>query len=225
MKAYLHVTGIGSASAAADVVRLDLRIQCDAAEVSAALADASVRMARVQAAAREHGVARADLRTSGAGVHQRWADGRAEVVGYTAFQSLQVRVRDVGAVGAIVASAASAGGNALGVDAITLDIADREPVARAARDDAFADALGKAEQYAALADRRLGPVLRLTDVPGGIGGGPMPRTMRAASADAAMAVESGEQTVTAQVTVRWAWGDADPTSAARARPETRRARR
>ncbi len=207
MKGHIDVTGFGTASAPSDVVLLDLRVQCDAPDVSSALQDASARMAGVQEAVRTHGVAPADVRTTGSGVHQRWAEGRPDVVGYTAFQSLQVRVRDVRAVGAVVGSVASAAGNSLGIDGITLAIGDPEPVARAARDAAFADARGKAEQYAALAGRALGRVVRLSDVPVVVAG-PMPRMMRA-GAPAELAVEPGEQAVTAQVTVRWAWADAD----------------
>ena len=206
MGKHLEVCGYGTASAPSDVVVIDLRVQCDAPDVSGALTDASARMTRVQEAVRGHGVAAADLRTTGSGVHQRWADGRPEVVGYTAFQSLQVRVRDVAAVGALVRSVASVAGNALGVDGITLAIGDPEPVARAARDAAFADARAKAEQYAALAGRSLGPVLLLSDLPIPVAG-PMPRMMRMSSAAADMSVEAGEQEVSAQVSVRWAWAD------------------
>ncbi len=206
MKTYLDVTGSGTASAPSDVVLLDLRVQCEGADVSGALQDASGRMARVQEAVRAHGVAPADLRTTGSGVHQRWADKGDRIVGYTAFQTLQVRVRDVAAVGAVVRSVASAAGDALGIDAITLAIGDPGPVARAAREAAFADARAKAEQYAALAGRSLGPVLRLSDVPVAAVG-PAPRMARMVAASAELSVEPGEQTVAVQLTVRWAWAD------------------
>lgn len=208
MSSHVDVTGHGTASAPSDVVLVDLRVQCDAPDVSGALQDASTRMARVQEAVRGHGVAPADLRTTGSGVHQRWApDGRQEVVGYTASLALQIRARDVATVGAIVRSVASVAGNALAIDGITLALGDPEPVARAAREAAFADARSKAEQYATLAGRSLGPVVRVSDLPV-VAGGPGPRMMRmAAGAAADLPVEPGEQTLAAEVTVRWAWAD------------------
>ena len=65
----MEVTGVGSASAVPDVVRLDVSVRCEGADVSAALTDASGRAEALADAARDHGVGAGDLQTSGAGVH------------------------------------------------------------------------------------------------------------------------------------------------------------
>lgn len=206
MSSHVDVTGTGRASAAPDVVTLDVRVSCDGADVAGTLHDASAKMADIQQAARQHGVAAADLQTTGSGVHQRWANDRPEVVGYTAFHTLRLRIRDIDATGPLVTALSGVAGNALGIDNIALTISDPEPLARQARDQAFADARAKAEQFAGLAGRKLGRVEWVSDLSGG-GGGPVPMAKMMASRDmaAGMPVEAGESTVSASVAVRWKW--------------------
>lgn len=205
MSSHVDVTGVGRATAAPDVVTIDLRVQCDGTDVAGALEDASTRMGRVQSAARDHGVAGADLQTTASGVHQRWADGRPEVVGYTAHQGLRLRVRDMASTGRLIRALAATAGDALAVDSIALTIGDPAPLAARARELAFSDARAKAEQYAALAGRRLGGVERVSDVPPAAAGAAARELKLMSAGD--MSVEPGEQAVTAQVTVRWSWVD------------------
>ena len=200
---HVEVTGSGTASAAPDVVRVRAGVRCDADDVSTALADAGSRARALAQAARDHGVADADLRTTGTGVHPRHDREGVTVVGYTAYQSLSVTVRDPALVGSLVEAFAGAAGNALTIDHIGLELADPAPLLAQAREAAFADARAKAEQYAALAGRELGKVERLSDVERG---GAQPRfAMMAAGKAADLSVELGENSVTATVAVRWEW--------------------
>lgn len=209
MSSHLDVTGTGSASGAPDVVTLDVRVSCDGTDVAGTLRDASAKMADLQGAARANGIAAADLQTTGSGVHQRWANDRPEVVGYTAFHALRIRVRDINATGALVTALSTGAGNALGIDNIALTLSDTQPLAVQARERAFADARAKADQFAALAGRPLGVVERVSDLPVGGSGVPSPRATMMAASDMAsgMPVEAGESTVTAAVCVRWSWAD------------------
>jgi uncharacterized protein YggE len=185
-----------------DVVRVQAGVRCDADDVSGALADAGQRAAALAQAARDHGVADRDLRTTSTGVQPRYDKDGTAVAGYTAYQSLSATIRDRDRVGALIEAFAGAAGNALTIDSIGLDVADPEPLLATAREAAFADARTKAEQYAALAGRELGKVVELWDVEAG---GPQPRFARMAFASGAadMSVEAGEHTVTATVAVRW----------------------
>ncbi|MEO7070494.1 MAG: SIMPL domain-containing protein [Nostocoides sp.] len=205
MGSHVDVTGTGSASAAPDVVTLDVRVTCDGADVASTLQAASGTMSAVQGAAREAGVVPADLQTTGSGVHQRWANDRPEVVGYTAFHTLRLRVRDLDATGRLVTALSQVAGNSLGIDNISLTISDPEPLARLARERAFADALAKADQYASLAGRTLGPVVWVSDLPGGrsVAGAPGHTMMASREMASGMPVEAGENTVTASVAVRF----------------------
>jgi uncharacterized protein len=202
MSSHVEVTGSGSASAVPDVVRLDVGVRCEGGNVSAALADAGARAAALGEAARDHGITAADLQTSGAGVHPRHDREGTTVLGYTAYQSLKVTVRDTGRVSDLVQAFSGVAGNALTVDRISLEIADPAPLLVAAREAAFANARAKAEQYAGLAGRELGKVEWLSDV---VQSGPQPRYELMAAKAGGVPVELGENSVTATVAVRWEW--------------------
>jgi uncharacterized protein len=185
---------------------LDVRVQCEAADVSGALAAATSRVGIAMEAVADHGVDPADRRTTGLGVSTRWDRDGSGVVGYTAYQSLRLLVRDRERVGDLVNALAGAAGDAFGLDGVTLEVADPAPLLERARTAAFADARAKAEQYAALAGRPLGPVLRVTEQPDRAI--PMPRFAAKAAMDVggAMPVEAGESAVSATVTVRFGLG-------------------
>ena len=203
MSNHVEVTGVGSASAVPDVVRLDLSVRCDGADVSVALGDSARRTEALGTAALDHGVAPADLQTSGAGVHPRHDRDGVNVIAYTAYESLRVTVRDMARVGDLVQAFTGAAGNALTVERIALEISDPTPVAERARAAAFRDARTRAEQYAELADRTLGKVVAVSDVDHG--GGAQPRRELIAAKTGGMPVQPGENTVTATVVVRWDW--------------------
>jgi uncharacterized protein YggE len=202
MTGHLEVTGSGRAAGVPDVVRVQVGVRCDADDVSGALSDANARAAALAQAARDHGVEARDLQTTGTGVHARHDREGVAVVGYTAYQTLSVTVRDPDRVGDLVPAFAGAAGNALTIDHIGLELADPAPLLARAREAAFEDARAKAEQYAALARRDLGKVVGLTDV---VMGGVQPRYELMAASKAAAPLELGETSVTATVTVRWEW--------------------
>jgi uncharacterized protein YggE len=201
MTDHIELSGTGSASAVPDVVRIHAGVRCEGDTVSAALADAGERAGAIAQAARDHGVEDRDLRTTGTGVHPRQDRDGTRLVGFTAYHSLVLPARETSRVNSLVDAFAGAAGDALTIDHIGLDIGEPEPVLARAREAAFADARGKAEQYAALAGRRLGKVQRLRDV---VPGGPQPRYELMAASKAA-GLELGENTVTATVAVRWEW--------------------
>ncbi|GAA1988787.1 SIMPL domain-containing protein [Terrabacter lapilli] len=196
------VTGTGRAAVSPDVVLLDLRVGQDAEDVAAALAGASEGIARVGSIVRGAGVADADIRTLDATVSQRW-DNTGAAVGFTAQQRLTVTVRRLESVGEILASAASAVGNALLVDQVRLDVSDRSDGLRRARDAAFAEAREKAQQYAGLSGAQLGVVLGVAEA-GAVPVQGRQLTMMAAAMDSAgMPVEGGNLDLAASVTVTW----------------------
>jgi uncharacterized protein YggE len=211
----VQVTGSGKATATPDVVRLALGVTCDGDDVSSALRLVGERVQAIGTAARSQHDRAGDISSTGAGDHPRYDRDGQRVVGYQAFHRLGVVVRDVDRVGALVDAVASVAGNSLSVDSIQLDLSDVSALQDEARSAAFLDARAKAGQYAALSDATLGEVLSVVE--GAVGGGPVRPMMRMAmaSADSAMPVEAGEQTVAATVTVTWALdgssaGDADP---------------
>lgn len=201
----VEVVGTGRASATPDVVRLLLRLTVDAPDVAAALRAVGAQVTGIGATAREHGVAATDIASSGAGVHPRHDRDGQHVVGYQAFHQLAVLVRDPARVGDLVDRVAELAGNALSVDAISLELADTAELAVAAREAAFADARAKAGQYAELAGARLGDVLTVSESATGPSHRPMGKGRSMAfEAASALPVEAGEHTLTASVVVAFA---------------------
>lgn len=201
-KRTVTVIGTGRAAVTPDVVRLDLRVGHDASDVASALSGASKGIAAVGSVVRAQGIADVDIRTLDATVTQRY-DNTGTAVGFTAQQRLGVTVRRLEAVGGVLEAAAAEVGNALLVDQVRLDVADRSDGLGRARDAAYAEARAKAEQYAALSGSELGEVLGVTEA----GATPLraARGMALAAREmaASMPMEGGDLELTASVTVSW----------------------
>lgn len=205
MSDYIEVTGSGAAAGVPDVVVLDTRFTHDGRDVAAALEGCAQVVARAVAAATEHGITEKNRQSTGIGVNQRWDNQGQKIVGYTAYQTLRLVVRDRSTVGDLIARLAAAAGNSFGLDSVTLSVSDTSALQTQARDAAFADARGKAQEYAVLSGRELGPVTRVVESVDGPA--PMPKMYGRRDAVAmeagSMPVEAGESTVTAAVTVRF----------------------
>lgn len=201
----MDVTGLGTASAIPDMVNLDLRVARDGVSVSQTLRDVDVAVGTVRGVLTRAGIADADVATTSTGIHQRYDQQGQTASGFSGFHTLRVGVRDLDQVSSLVDAAVEAAGDALLIDGITLSIADPAPLLTQARERAFTDARSRAEEYARFAGRTLGEVLWIGDAVTG----PEPRAyaMRDSAAGAALSLAPGESTVTAQVSVRWAWSD------------------
>ncbi len=203
MPDHVEVIGTGSASAVPDAVVIAARIQSDEDDVATALSAAATHTGAALRAAAEHGLADADRRTTGLGIGPRWDTTKGAVSGYTAHQSLRLTVRERDRVGALLEALAGAAGDALGVEQVSLEVSDPAPLLERAREGAFADARRKAEQYAGLAGRALGPVLRVRETSSADHPGPAPLRAMAAESRSEMPLEPGESTLTASVVVRF----------------------
>ena len=199
---HVEVTGTGSASAVPDVVVLDARVSCDAPDVAGALAKASERVSAALAAASEAGVAAADRQSTGMGVNSRWDHEGRGVIGYSAYQSLRLLVRDRDGVGDLISALARAAGDSFGLDGVRLEVAEKAPLVEQARAAAFADAVRTATQYAQLAGRPLGQAVKVIEAGSGPGPAPKMRAMAAMDSVGGMPIEAGEHTVTVTVAVR-----------------------
>lgn len=92
-------------------------------------------------------------------------NGRNEVIGQTASQSLTVRVRNLDAKGESVARLidALAAVNGININSVTFDILDKTQLQTEARAAAFNDAKQKAEDFASAAGVSVGRVLTIDD--------------------------------------------------------------
>ena len=202
----ITVTGTGTVSGTPDTLRLDLSITTRADSVGRALADASGTMARVRKSLKASGVGAKDLQTSNLSISPDYAypsDDSPRITGYTVSQGVSVTLRDFSKAGQTITDATRAGGNAVQVGGIRLDLADTSTLVTAARDRAVANARTKAEQYARATGRKLGQVLSLSEA---VSEPPSVMLPRAAAADKGVPIEPGSQDVDVSVTVVYAFG-------------------
>ncbi|WP_455605525.1 SIMPL domain-containing protein [Cellulosimicrobium funkei] len=195
-------TGQGAVTATPDVAVVELGAEASAPGVQDALDRANAGLAAARDALVAHGVAPSDLRTSQTST---WTEQREDGPRTTARLTLRATLRDVGASGEVVRAALDAAGPVGRLDSTSLAVGDPAPLAAAAREAAFADARARAEQYARLAGRSLGPVVEIREDDGAPG--PVARVLAAKATSDALVVEPGSQEVRATVTVRWELAD------------------
>ena len=152
---------------------------------------------------------RSDIQTSGFSISPRYTQppdsGRIEgeaprIAGYSVFNNLTVRVRNLAQIGAILDRAVSLGVNSGGD--IRFTNSDTAKILAEARKAAVKDAMARAATLAEAAGVRLGPILEITENYSPPGPIPLQRSV-AYKAEAAVPVESGENTYTATVQVTW----------------------
>lgn len=159
----------------------------------------------VASAFRRHGVEGADIRTAALNVRadMTWREGGGQrVTGYVAACTLTIRLRAPGSASAAISEAVGAGGNDVRLNGLELTFSDDAAVRARAREAAWLDAASTARQYAQLASARLGRVLSIVDNVPVQGPVPLARMQRAASVEQ-VAVEPGDSTVAAAITVVW----------------------
>lgn len=197
--AYVEVVGEGRSEAVSDLLHVTLAAESRAESVGAAFDGADRALRRIVTALRERGAGGADLRTSQIELHPDH-DRHGQPSGYRASMGVELSLQDLASAGETLAAAVEAGGDASRVYGMSLTAVATDEAVTAARDAAWADARAKATQFAALAGRELGAVLRVTEEPGR--GGPVP--MAAGLSPRRAEVEPGTQTVHVTVAVRWA---------------------
>jgi uncharacterized protein len=204
------VRGSGTASGVPDRLRFTLSTHATASDVSAALGQAAATTRKVLAALGEHAVPRRDVQTTGLSLHPVFdhsGEGPPQITGYAASQELSVLVRELPRAGDALSAVVEAGGNAVRLGGVRLQIAHPHVLLHQARARAFAEAKAKARQYAAAAGRELGT---LTSVREGVSGrGSADESLAlglAAVRDLrAVPISRGSEQVTVSVSLVWAF--------------------
>lgn len=202
----IHVVGRANVAGTPDTLRLELSVVATGSSVSDALASANRSAAAVQKSLLGNGVARKDLQTSGLNITPEYEysnNKTPRLTGYQVSESVTAKLRNLATAGGAIGAAVSAGGNAVRVNGISLDLEETGALVTSARDKAFVDAKAKAEQYARAAGRNLGDVVTIAEdisTPSPI---PMPYAGGAAAAQdmAKVPIQPGSQDVSVSVTV------------------------
>lgn len=205
----ITMSGQGEVSAAPDTAHISTGVVTEAKTAREALTANNTAMEKVIAELKKAGIEARDLQTSNFSVQPQYyhpprdRNGAGEpprIVGYQVSNALQVKVRDLARLGAILDVTVSQGANQLNGIAFSID--DPEAQLAKARKAAMEDAIARARTYAEAAGVALGRVLSISE---NSGPRPVPMVARMRVEDAAPAVpiEAGEQSIQAQVQVTW----------------------
>jgi uncharacterized protein len=159
----ITVTGTGMVSGTPNQLTLDMGVQVNGASVDSALQQASQAVNQVTAALRAGGVAAYDIQTSGLYIQPNYESSSQQPGSYGASESLTATLVSIGSAGSQIAAAVHAGGNAVTVDGISLNLTDTSALLATARGRAVADARAKAAEYAQALGQPLGPVITISD--------------------------------------------------------------
>lgn len=196
---HITVVGGGKATAPPDTAHVQIGVRTEADTAQAALQDNNTRMTALIAKIKELGVEAKDIQTSNLSISPRYDNQGRNVTGYEVNNMVSVTIRNIAQTGDMLDQVVQAGANSLYGISFTID--DPSAVQQQARDNAIADARARAAAMAQSAGVTVGPILSITE---NLGATPQPMFRAAAmaeAADASVPIESGEQTINAQVQV------------------------
>lgn len=178
----ITVTGEASIPATPDMATVSLGVTTEGKTAAEAMSANSEALAGVIARLTAAGIAEQDLQTTSLSLNPNWvgydAGQTPTISNYIATNMLNVRVRDLAALGGVLDASIADGANTL--NGITFELAMPRPVLDEARKAAVADAAAKAALYAAAAGVSLGKVMSISEQQNY--GGPMPVFMDAKAA-------------------------------------------
>ena len=196
----ITVTGVGHVDAVPNQAEFSLGITTKGQTARAALTANSTRMQRLIAALKAAGVDERDIRTQDVSVGQSYDGGAEKTDGYTATNSVSVRIRELDRAGAVLEAASQAGANQVYGPALTRE--DRDGLEQKALEGAVANARKRAQTLARAAGVGVGRVTAIIESgqPGGFY--EARATMDTASAE--VPIEKGTEDIQATVTVTFA---------------------
>lgn len=202
------VVGSGQVSGAPDTLRADIGVESTAGDVTTAVNETSEKIRAVTDAIVGAGVERKDVATQQVSVTPQYSSpvpgGSGQISGYVATNSIRVTIRDISTASTILSAAATAGGDNTRISNVAFAIDDDSQLLEEARETAFNDARGRAEQYASLAGDDLGKVLTVKETTSGQEQPASPGSFERDVAAAPVPIEPGEQELTFTVTVTFA---------------------
>lgn len=205
---FIAASAAGDTRVTPDRAMLNIAVESHAATAAAAGADNASKQKRVIDAVKALGIAAAQIRTSGYNVSPEYGQERdksPKVTGYRAYNTVQIEIRDIEAVGKVIDAALGAGATNLG--SLGLYASNTDAARREALQKAVTKARSEAETAATAAGGSLGALIELTIEPYGLPQ-PLMQSVRVTSAmmgaqAAPTPIETGEIVVAAVVRVRW----------------------
>ena len=208
----ISIEGRGEVRAAPDMATINSGVTTQGATAREALDANTAAMSELIDALKAAGIEARDIQTSGFSVNPNYvySDARDDlgyslppkINGYQVSNSVTVVVRDLEELGSILDQSVTVGANT--VNGVSFSVADPSELLDQARRLAFADARGKADLYASIADATLGELESISERQDFNGPQPYPMYARAEMSGAApVPVEAGEMSFAITVNVSW----------------------
>jgi uncharacterized protein len=197
------VSGTGKASAKPDMAEVNIGVVTQEQNAAEAVRKNNQLVSELIASFKADGIADKDLQTSQfdvSPVYQQDNDrarNQTKIVAYRVSNQLHVRVRVLDKLGATLDRAVGAGANQ--INGISFHISDTKPLADQSLQAAVADARRKAQIICDAAGVKLGTVLEIRESQAMHY--PVERSMMTMSKADSVPIESGEQTISANVQI------------------------
>lgn len=205
----ITVTGEAQVHAEPDMATITLGVVHTAEEASEAMGVVSEGVGRILKRLADEGIAPRDLQTRNLSLNPEWAsdrksypEGTQRITGFTARNTVFVRVRELSELGRIMDLVIADGAN--NFNGLEFSLQNPDPLMDQARQRAVEDGIARAKLLAEAAGVTLGPVQSISDH----SGTPRPMMMEYAGARSAdMAIAAGEVALQANVTLIFSIAD------------------
>lgn len=160
----ISVSGSASVSLTPDIATLVLGVEGLDETVAQARADAAEAMAGIVDVLKSAGIADKDVQTQRLSIQPQYdySSETRKLTGFSVSNIVNVTIRDIGAVGAIVDQAIAAGGDLTRVQSIYFSVDDTSPYENQLVEDAVKDATDKAQHLADLTGVTLGKPIAIS---------------------------------------------------------------
>jgi len=199
----ISVTASATVTAEPDLALISTGVVSEAETAREALDRNTAAMRRLIDGLKAADIKPNDIQTTSFNVEPRYEqarDGRPpKIVGYRVHNQVRIAAREIGRLGEVLDRAVTLGANQVG--GIQFEVSKAETLKDEARREAMANALRRAQLFAAAAGVQLGDVLRIEEGVQHEGPQPLPYT-RALKAEA-VPIERGTQSLEATVNVTW----------------------
>jgi len=209
-KHVVTISAQGKVTAAPDLLIVNTSVVTNASSASDAQNQNTAKMNKVIDFVKTKGVDSKDIETAGYNIYPNYdyKSGTQSVVGYTASQTLSIKVRDLNSVGALLDGVVQNGANQ--IQSAEYTFSDPDALREQAREQALTSARQKAEKLAAAAGAKLGTLVTFTEEQNNFPT-PIPYALNSPALAAGGApnslpvtqLEPGTQDITEQVTVTY----------------------
>lgn len=144
----ISIDGEGKVTAKPTLGQISAGLYTEGQDIPAVQNENSRKVNAMVAAMKDLGVSEADLQTSNYNISPKYEykDGTQRVIGYSVSQSIEVKVRDLSKVGAVLSRIGQLGANQ--VNGVNFTIDDPSSLKQEARRKALEDARAKADELA-----------------------------------------------------------------------------